>query len=107
MNRSRPSRGYQREGLCRKPYTQIVELLIGMTVSFGGVLVRLLAVPMSSCRMLLGFFVVALIVLVSRFMVMVFGCRVMRRCLQVMLGCGMLGRCHGWISFMIIYRHAV
>jgi len=79
-----------------------------MTVSFGGVLVRLLAVSMSSCRMLLGFFVVALIVLVSRFMVMVFGCRVMRRCLQVMLGCGMLGRCHGWISFMIFFcRQAV
>ena len=78
-----------------------------MTVSFGGVLVRLLAVPMSSCRVLLGFFVVALIMLVSRLMVMVLGCRVMRRCLQVMLGCGMLGRCHGWISFMIICRQAV
>ncbi len=75
-----------------------------MTVSFGGVLVRLLAVLMSSCRMLLGFFVVALLVLVSRFMVMVLGCRVMRRCLQVMLGCGMLGGRHGWMSFVVLYR---
>ncbi len=78
-----------------------------MTVGFGSVLVRLLAVLMSSCRMLLSFVVVALVVLMSRFMVMVFCCRVMHRCLQVMLSCGMLGRCHGGISLMISCRAAL
>ncbi len=63
-------------------------------MSFCRVLVSLLAVLISSGRVLLGFFVITLIVLVSGFMVMVLSRRMMGRCFQVMLSRRMLGGRH-------------
>ena len=69
-------------------------LLLGMLAGSGGVLVRLRAVLVRGGGVLVGFFVVALIVLVGRLMVMVLGGGVVRGRVQVVFGGGMLGGCH-------------
>ena len=70
-------------------------LLMGMLVGGHGVLVGLLAVLVGGGGVLLGFLVVALVVLVGRLVVVVLGGGVVSGRVQVVLGGGMLGGCHG------------